>query len=282
MSKPQYHVASFSGGKDSTAMVLHMIERGDHLDEVICCDTTKEFPAMYRHIERVKKVVEAAGIKFTLLRSNKSFDYLMFEERTTKNTPGRAWPSFKTRWCTGELKKDIIRKHLAKIKKQYNVIQYVGLAADETYRLNRPINMLEFKRHPLVEWGWDEKYCLHYCYSKGYDWEGLYEIFDRVSCWCCPLKPLAELRRLREHFPRLWVDLKEMDDRAWNQFRSDYSVRDLDRRFALEDALAEMGESVKNRAFFADLKRLLANETTVEGIIQERAEANGCSNPQNY
>lgn len=51
-----YIVVSFSGGKDSTAMLLRMIELGEHIDEVICCDTTKEFPAMYRHIERVRQV----------------------------------------------------------------------------------------------------------------------------------------------------------------------------------------------------------------------------------
>ena len=45
-----------SGGKDSTAMVLRMIEMGEHIDEVVSCDTYKEFPAMYRHIEKVKKL----------------------------------------------------------------------------------------------------------------------------------------------------------------------------------------------------------------------------------
>lgn len=52
-NKPVYHLASFSGGKDSTAMVLRMIERGDKIDEVLYCDTTMEFPAMERHVEKV-------------------------------------------------------------------------------------------------------------------------------------------------------------------------------------------------------------------------------------
>ena len=76
--REQHHVASFSGGKDSTAMVLHLIETGAKLDEVIHCDTYKEFPAMYRHIEKVKEVIQEAGIQFTELKSEKSFDYLMF------------------------------------------------------------------------------------------------------------------------------------------------------------------------------------------------------------
>ena len=64
-----YIVCNFSGGKDSTAMVLRMIELGEHIDEVVCCDTYKEFPAMYRHIDRVKKIIEEHGIKFQMLCS---------------------------------------------------------------------------------------------------------------------------------------------------------------------------------------------------------------------
>ncbi len=235
-------------------MVLHMIELGEHIDEVVCCDTHKEFPAMYRHIEKVKKVIEDAGIKFTLLRSEKSFDYLMFEEITAKNTPGRAWPNFKTRWCTGELKKDIIRKYFKDLKRQHHIIQCVGLAADEGYRLNRANNQQKDKRYPLVEWGWTETDCLKYCYNRGYDWEGLYEIFSRVSCWCCPLKSLDEYRKLWKHFPDLWEELKDMDRRSWNQFRVDYSVEDLEIRFRFEEERITQGLSITNRDFHNQLK----------------------------
>lgn len=256
INKPNYKVVSFSGGKDSTAMLLRLLELGEHIDEVYCCDTSKEFPAMYRHIERVKKIVEDAGIKFTMLRAEKSFDYLMFDAPTSKNTPGRGWATFKVRWCTSEVKKDIVRKYFKALKRQYNIIQYIGLAADEEYRLKRKTNQQEFMQHPLVEWGWTEKDCLEYCYSKGFDWEGLYEIFDRVSCWCCPLKSLEELRNLRKHFPDLWVELQDMDNRAWNQFRTDYSVEDLEKRFAFEEERIEQGLSIRNRDFYNQLKKI--------------------------
>lgn len=73
--KKDYIVVSFSGGKDSTAMLLRMIELGEKIDEVITCDTYKEFPAMYRHLDKVKAIVENAGIKYTKLKNEKSFDY---------------------------------------------------------------------------------------------------------------------------------------------------------------------------------------------------------------
>ena len=47
------NIVSFSGGKDSTAMLLMMLVKGITVDRIICVDTTKEFPAMYRHIKKV-------------------------------------------------------------------------------------------------------------------------------------------------------------------------------------------------------------------------------------
>ena len=58
----------FSGGKDSTAMLFMMLERNIPIDRVINVDTTKEFPAMYRHIEKVKALcpvpIETVKIDF--------------------------------------------------------------------------------------------------------------------------------------------------------------------------------------------------------------------------
>lgn len=261
----EYHVVSFSGGKDSTAMLLRMIELGCHIDEVMCCDTYKEFPAMYRHIAKVKMVVQEHGIKFTELRSEKSFDYLMFDhvpnrkKESLQGNVGYSWAGSLSRWCTSKLKVNVMNRHLRKLKEHHNVIQYIGIAADEGYRLERENNKNENHRHPLVDWGWDEKTCKEYCYQNGYDWDGLYEIFDRVSCWCCPLQSLDELRKLRTNFPELWEELRDMGKRTWRQFRADYSVEDLEIRFAFEDELKAKGEipNMRTKAFREALKERL-------------------------
>ena len=44
--KEQYHLVSFSGGKDSTAMLLGMLERDMKIDCILFCDTGLEFPAL--------------------------------------------------------------------------------------------------------------------------------------------------------------------------------------------------------------------------------------------
>jgi 3'-phosphoadenosine 5'-phosphosulfate sulfotransferase (PAPS reductase)/FAD synthetase len=287
MSKPEYHVASFSGGKDSTAMVLHMIERGDRLDEVIFCDTTMEFPAMLRHVEKVKQVIAAAGIKFTTIRAEHDFEYYLTQVDVPNRKPGDrlhgvtgyGWAGHLSRWCTSTMKTTPITAYLKELREQYNVVQYIGIAADEDYRLEREQNQDSGHRHPLREWGWVEDKALRYCYDRGYYWEGLYELKKnpktgkaRVSCWCCPLQSYEDLRVLRRHFPGLWEKLLKLDSRQGKPYQHGYSVADFDRRFSLEDALTEAGESIKSRAFFGDLKRLLAREATIEEILKERAQ----------
>lgn len=277
MDKPEYHVASFSGGKDSTAMVLHMIERGDHLDEVVFCDTTMEFPAMLRHVEKVKKVIEGAGVKFTTLRAEHDFEYYLIEHQPKRKEDsdfygmsGYGWPGVFSRWCTKALKQKLFADYYRERRKQYMVLQYIGIAADEGARLERQTNQNLHHRHPLVEWGWTEAAALEYCKALGYDWEGLYDQFKRVSCWCCPLQSLNDLRSLRTHHPELWLELQRLDRQQCKPFKDGKSVEKIDRRFALEDTFIEAGESIKNRAFHADLKRLLAGEANIEQIMQER------------
>lgn len=260
MDKQNYFIVSFSGGKDSTALLLRLLELDEQIDEVIFCDTYKEFPAMYKHIERIKEVVAAHGIKFTELKADKDFDYYMFEHEPKRRTDkyagfkGYSWASSRTRWCTQLLKVSIIDKY---IKSLGDVVQYVGIAADETKRLERKITETGNRCYPLVEWGWTEEDCLNYCYALGYDWDGLYKDFKRVSCWCCPLKSLEELRVLFKKYPDLWEQLKEMDKNTWRQFRPDYSVEELDKRFEFEEQRLEQGKSIKNREFYKELKELL-------------------------
>lgn len=51
---------------------------------------------------------------------------------------------------------------------------------------------------------------------------------------------MKSLRTLYHEYPNLWEELKRMDDRAWNQFRRDYSVQDLENRFKQEDYLKKI------------------------------------------
>lgn len=85
---PPQLIVSFSGGKDSTAMLLRMIERGYPIFCVLFYDGGWDFPEMHEHI---RKVAEYTGLKVILLRSEKKFDDLLIKYR---------WPDSRRRWCT--------------------------------------------------------------------------------------------------------------------------------------------------------------------------------------
>ena len=223
------HVVSFSGGKDSTAMLLMMIEKGMPIDEIIFCDTGKEFPAMYDHIEKVENYI---GRKITILKSNRSFDYNLGNYHVHKLNGniqiGKGWPDFKVRWCTCDLKRDIMNKYL----KNTVYTLYIGIAADEPKRIHNGKDKRSIL-YPLVDFGVTEKQALAYCYSKGFDWDGLYKKFVRVSCYCCPLQRLGELKTIYFEFPELWEDMRKLDKLSFRKFRSDYSLSELEEKFEI-------------------------------------------------
>lgn len=247
------NVVSFSGGKDSTAMLLMMVEKGIKIDLILWCDTGLEFPAMYEHVNKVEKYV---GIPITRLKADKSFEYWFLEHKPKRRNPalqgmkGKSWATAQVRWCTKELKTNVIQRFLKELYKKYDVQEFIGIAADEPKRIKD-------KHYPLVDWKMTEQDCLDFCYSKGFDFGGLYEIFHRVSCWCCPLQSLDELRNLQMFFPDLWMQLKEWDSKTWRTFRADYSVAELEVRFELEKQRIAEGKSVSNREFYKELKELL-------------------------
>lgn len=171
-------------------------------------------------------------MEITTLRAKKSFDYYMFDHVKTKGknkgSKGYGWATMGIRWCTTLLKNYVIDSYLRKYRNHKETyIECVGIAYDEQKRIKD-------KRYPLVEYKMTEKDCLEYCYNKGFDWGGLYEHFDRLSCWCCPMKNLKELKILYEHYPELWKELKEMDRKSNNQFKTDYSIEELENKFKKE------------------------------------------------
>lgn len=52
------HIVSFSGVKDSTAMLLRMLEEDMQIDDIIFCDVGKDFPDMLEHVAKLKKYIK--------------------------------------------------------------------------------------------------------------------------------------------------------------------------------------------------------------------------------
>ena len=233
------NVVSLSGGKDSTAMLHMMLEKGENIHSVVWMDTGWEFPEMAAHIDEVER---KTGLSIIRIKPKKSFDHWMYSQRIHARKGankgqlvriGYGWPHSSRRWCTRE-NVQAIAKHERKVP---DLVKCVGFASDELHRCKPGL------RYPLIEYGVTEADAIEYCRKLGYTWGGLYDIFKRVSCWCCPLQSIKDLRKLRHHRPELWAKLLEMDARMPANspgFKNYWRAADFERRFAREDMQLEM------------------------------------------
>ena len=264
------HVVSFSGGKDSTAMLLRLLEEKYPVDDIVFFDTGWEFPEMANHVQKVQKYI---GREITVLKPEISFEYEMLHKPIIRRKKGASdhgqvyrhgngWPAMNRRWCTKKKSKSInkyIKEHHGK-----GAYQYIGYAADEIKRTGCgnscsgvQVNGVE-RLYPLIfDWDMDERACLQYCYDRGFDWDGLYQDFARVSCFCCPLSRLGELRTVRRKHPELWTKMLKWDidmiKRGVNKgFYGYATVHDLDRRFAQESSLYDYMQQTEQKEMMGE------------------------------
>lgn len=209
-----WHIASVSWGKDSLAMLHGLIERKLPLDEVVFFDTGMEFEAVYAERDRTLPLLKVHGIKYTELKptSPMLWDMLVRPVRSRKtgevHRHGYGWCGGPCRWgTTAKL------RALDAYAEGRDAVVYVGLAADETARIAKEAK--PYKLHPLAEWGATEADCLATCKLRGHTWwEGgvcLYDVLDRVSCWCCRNKNQRELRAIHDNLPGYWERLVALE-----------------------------------------------------------------------
>ena len=185
--------------------------------------------------DRILPVLKEKGITYTELRPEYDFEWKMFEKPVNGRNGfhyGYSWCGGRCRWGTRD-KISIIRKYL-----RGDVTEYVGIAFDETHRYEK--EWRENKKLPLVQWEMTEKDCLEYCYERGYFWVEdtcngpvrLYNILDRVSCWCCCNKNLKELKNIYLYLPEYWAELERLQTKTFRPMKGEgKSVFELRERF---------------------------------------------------
>ena len=244
------YIASVSWGKDSTAMLLKLLEKDYPLNEVVFYNTGMEFQAVYNVRDKVLPLLKEKEIKYTELKPDNSFLFDMLvrpkiKRKTKQEAYGDEWCG-KCRWHT------FIKQRVCNQYTGTNNTVYIGIAADETNRLQK---LDTYKKAPLAELGMTEKDCLEYCYSKGIRWYEddieLYSILDRVSCWCCQNSNLKELKNIYLYLPKYWGMLKGLQSRIDSPMKGEgKSVFQLEERFKKEI----MVDPLKNREVQAENK----------------------------
>ncbi len=186
---------SLSGGRDSTAMLLLMIEKGEQIDDVVFFDWGHEYPEMRIHLEKLESFT---GMTITRLYPDHDWEFYRDEyirkKGAWKGVKGYGLPQAGRAWCTA-IKRNAIAKYTGERRGESTAC--IGYAYEEKQRAK----YLPNQRYPLLEWGVHSLEAYEYCKARGFYWGGLYEVWARVSCSCCPFK-----RRLPQREKRGYVN----------------------------------------------------------------------------
>lgn len=149
---PAKWIMSFSGGKDSTAM-LHVILREKlQLDEVMTFASDWDFPGPEEHLTEVEK---KTGV--VIKRINPPIAWYDVVLRW-------GWPHAMTRWCTGDKGRQL-DKHTRGCGK------YIGIAYNERHRAKKYLDgktQIRWARFPLIDYQINTWDCMKMCTDLGY------------------------------------------------------------------------------------------------------------------
>lgn len=187
-------VASFSGGKDSTALLVALQASGLPFTAVFA-DTGWEHPAT---LEYVDKVAQQLGITVHKVGVPGG---MVARARHRAGFPGRL-----QRWCTQELKIDPIRKWM---DGQHidNPVMTLGIRADESAKRAALPELSDdaagwgcYVWRPLLRWTVDD--VLRTIRHAGLDVNPLYRMgMDRVGRFPCIFASKAELQAMAQIWP---------------------------------------------------------------------------------
>ena len=252
MSEP-LHIVSWSGGKDSTAMLVRMLELKMPVDRIVFAETFYEFKAMYAFHKTFAGWMGKyyPEIEVKTVSTETTWDKWFHGKVTRGKMKGktRGWPlSYFPCWWSREAKFKPLDKECD------GSIRYIGYAADETRRL-AGISMSNADsgyKSPLGEWGWTEKDCLDYLESKDLAVQ-LHRDFNRTGCFHCPKQPFKSLMIMCEKYPEEWTRTKEIDASNPSTFNPKYTLKDV------EDAVHDQMMTEPGKRKDIDYDALIAN-----------------------
>lgn len=197
-SLPAVTVAGFSGGKDSTAMVLRLAELGEDF-ACLFTPTGNELPDLKAHMQRVMTEIAPREMVFPPNRS--LAEWIDFYG---------ALPNWRQRWCTRQIKVAPCAAYLAQ---RPGSTLLVGLRADEPEREGLYGPYANY-RYPLREWGWGLAEVWGYLESRGVD------VPTRTDCAVCPYQRLGEWFALWRDNPEHYAEGVAWEKATGHTFRS--------------------------------------------------------------
>ena len=241
------HIAMFSGGQDSTAMIIKLLEDKKPLDYIVFSDTNLEFPQMYDYVDKIDAYIKRKfNISITRISNNNRFDEFCFGKYKSGEFEGkiRGLPKvIGMHYCTRELKIVPFEKWI-KVNNIGEHYLYIGYTYSELKRAkDKPKNQI----FPLIEAKIKEIDVSIFLKERNI-WNTLYRHFTRTGCYLCPKQKKEAFYMLYKHYKEQWEKMKWYENEckklnAHNQtFNIDITLLELEKEFKRLDRQGSLFE----------------------------------------
>lgn len=232
-------VVNHSGGKDSQAMMVRLVELvpASRLVVVHASLGDFEWPGA---LELAEKQAADAGVPFLVARAVKTFEE-MVERRHAARPDVPSFPSASTRQCTSDLKRGPIEREIRRYVKAHGfagVVSCHGIRAEESpARAKQPVfewneratipGRTWFDWHPIAELTREEVFATiagagqepHAAYALGN---------DRLSCVFCIMGSKGDIANGARQRPELFARLVRLERRTgYTMHQSRKSLEEL-------------------------------------------------------
>ena len=229
------YIASCSFGKDSLAMVILAKQYGEPLDEVVYCEVMfdeKVSGEIPEHIDFINNIpipkLDSWGIKTIIVKSHKTYVSSFTREIKRGKIKGKIKGFPLCGLC--HIQRDCKVSPLEAYRRSLgqDVVQYIGIAKDETERLLRLDGVQKVSL--LDKYNITEENAKDLCVKHGL-LSPIYEFTNRGGCWFCPNAKMPELLHLYEKHPDLWarmLELQQLPNKATDKFNRKYRFDEID------------------------------------------------------
>lgn len=210
------NIINWSGGKDSTATVILAHQHKIPVDKIIMAEImfdherniSAEHPA---HIDFVRNVAkpkfQSWGYDVEIIQSEKDAISIMKKELKNSKYPernGKLYGAPIPAMCSiaGRCKIPTLEKIKREFLAKDDVTQLIGIASDETDRLER-LHKQKNQVSLLEKYGYTIRMAYSLCKSYGL-LSPVYDFSVWQGCWFCPNATAFELVYLIKNYPEVW------------------------------------------------------------------------------
>lgn len=216
------HILSLSGGKDSTALAIHLRDRIPNM-EYVFMDTGEELPETYEYLDRLQAYLSTRVVVLKNMRYGFS-DLLRMRNGYL--------PSPQARWCTEYLKIRPFEEYIG----DDEVVSYIAIRYDERHRKGYISNKKGICTvYPFIEENIDLSEVNRILDSSGLGLPKYYKWRSRSGCYFCFFQRKSEWVGLLKNHPHLYwkaADFEKVLDERSYTWNAKESLRELadDRR----------------------------------------------------